>query len=330
MPNAVSSLSSSLARRVRSVEERSRSPIIGSVRILVGLMWLANLHWKVPPDFGEPTNSGLYKFFDSVTRNSPFAPFTWFTENVILPNFTVFGWLTLIAETVVATLLIIGYRTKLAALGGALITVPILLAVIYYDRADEWSWAYYLMIGIHLLLLASDAGRHVGLDGVLERSPADAQRRLLPVGVVAIVIGAAGLFVARSISFIGADAALLGSDAGFTDADGRLVRRWELKFLWFNPFWALLTIAGGVLLVIGARRVWAAWAGGAGFAVLAVAVFATRTFDYQRDDGVTQVVSTASNAAVWAGLAIVGLLVARRATTPAPASHVAANGAEPG
>ncbi len=305
-----------VAEGVRTVEARSRSGIIGGVRILVGLMWLANLHWKVPPEFGEPTNSGLYKFFDAVTRNSPFAPFTWVVETIVLPNFAVFGWFTLIAETIVAMLLIIGYRTKLAALGGALITVPILLSVIYYDRADEWSWAYYLMIGIHLLLLAADAGRHVGLDGVLERAPRDAQRSLLPVGIVAAAIGVAGLFVARSVTFIGSEAALLGSDAGFADADGRLVRRWELKFLWFNPFWALLTIASGVLLIIGARKVWAAWAGGAGFAALAVVVFATGTFDYLRDDGVVQVVSTASNAAVWGGLAIVGLLVARRAGAP--------------
>lgn len=313
--STMGSVRSGVVERVEAVERRSRSGIIGGVRILVGLMWLANLHWKVPPDFGEPTNSGLYKFFDAVTRNSPFAPFTWVVETIVLPNFVVFGWFTLVAETIVAMLLIIGYRTKLAALAGAMLTVPIFLAVLYYDRADEWSWAYFLMFGIHLLLIASDAGRHVGLDGVLDRSAPDAQRSLVPVGIVATAIGVAGLFVARSVAFVGSEAALLGSDAGFTDGDGRLVRRWELKFLWFNPFWALVTIACGVLLIIGARKAWAAWAGGAGFAVAAVGVFATGTFRYLRDDGGVQIVSTASNAAVWGGLAVIGLLIARRAST---------------
>ena len=63
-----------------------------------------------------------------------------------------------------------------------------------------------------------------------------------PPGVNSRVIGLLGLFVARSVDFASRQAALLGSDAGFIDGD-RLVRRWELKFLWFNPLWALLTIA---------------------------------------------------------------------------------------
>jgi hypothetical protein len=36
------------------------------------------------------------------------------------------------------------------------------------------------------------------------------------------------------------------------DEDGNLVRRWELKFLWFNPMWAVLTIACGLVLILAA------------------------------------------------------------------------------
>ena len=129
------------------------------------------------------------------------------------------------------------------------------------------------------------------------------------VGAVGAAIGAAGLFVARSIDFAGASAALLGSDAGFRAANGQTTRRWELKFLWFNPLWALLTIAFGVLLIVGARRPWAARVGAAGFAAIAVVVLVTQTFDYRRDDGAVQVVSTASNAAVWGALALAGFVL---------------------
>lgn len=293
-------------------DERLRGGILGAARILVGLMWLANLHWKVPPGFGESSGGGLYKYSASVTRHSPFAPFTWLTEELILPNFALFGWVTVIAETIIAVLLIVGYRTKLAALAGAAMTVPILLSVIYYDRADEWSWAYFLMFAAHLLVYASDAGAHLGLDGVLRRGGAAPARAIRTIGIVATVVGLLGLYVARSVDFAGKQVALLGSDAGFVNDAGDLVRRWELKFVWFNPLWALLTTVLGLLAVASFRLPWAARVAGAGFAVLAAVVLAMQNFDYVRDDGAVQSVGTSANAAVWSAFALV-LLVADRA-----------------
>jgi uncharacterized membrane protein YphA (DoxX/SURF4 family) len=305
-------MTSTLTARAAALDARASGLCVGGVRITLGLLWLANVHWKVPPDFGEDGGGGLYKYSASVSRHSPFAPFTWVTEEIILPNFRFFGWFTLLAELLLALLLLVGYRTKLVALAGAAFSIPIMLSVLYYDRADEWSWSYIMMIALHVVAYATDAGRHLGLDGVLAGDRAAAGRALRVVGIVAAVVGLLGLWVARSIDFAGDRAALLGSDAGFVADDGRIVRRWELKFLWFNPLWAVLTIAGAAIVYVGARRVWAAFAGGAVFAVMAVAVLVAQTFDYVRDDGATQVVSTASNAAVWGSFALVALLAGRR------------------
>jgi thiosulfate dehydrogenase [quinone] large subunit len=302
----------SLQRRATAWDDRIRGGILGVGRIVLGLMWLANLHWKVPPGFGQSSGGGLYKYSESVTRHSTFAPFTWVTEEIVLPNFAVFGWLTVVAETVIAVLLIVGYRTKLAALAGAAMSIPIFLSVVYYDRADEWSWAYFLMIAAHLLVYASDAGAHLGLDGVLRRGGDAPAHAIRVVGVVAIVTGLLGLYVARSVDVAGEQVALLGSDAGFVNDDGDLVRRWELKFVWFNPLWALLTVVFGGLAVAAFRIRWAARVAGAGFAVLALVILAMQNFDYVRDDGVVQTVGTSANAAVWASFALV-LLQADRA-----------------
>lgn len=307
----LSNMLASITHRLTRLEDHARGWIIGGVRILAGLLWLANIHWKVPTAFGEDTKGGLYKYSASVLRHSPFAPFRWMTEHIILPNFQLFGWITLLSEIAFAALLLIGYRTKLVAFGAALMTVPIMLSVLYYDNADEWSWSYLLMIGVHLLLIASDAGGHLGLDGLLRRDRS-AARGLRAFGVVATIVGLLGLFVARSVEFAGSKAALLGSDAGFVGDGGKIVRRWELKFLWFNPLWALLTIACGVLLILGARKVQLALAGAAGFAVIAVVALLTKTFDYGRDDGALQKVATGSNVAFWAGWAVAGGLLARR------------------
>lgn len=304
-----------VTRSVSDLDVRLRGPALGLARISLGLLWLANLHWKVPNDFGESNGGGLFKYSESVTRNSPFAPFTWVTEQIILPNFQFFGWFTIIVETILAALLLVGYRTKIVSLLGAAMTIPIMLSVIYYDGADEWSWAYILMFSAHIMLWASDSGAHFGVDGVLRRGPSDARRALMSIGVITTVVGVAGLFVARSVSFAGSGVALLGSDAGFVDADGNLVRRWELKFLWFNPMWALLTIACGVLLIVAVKQVWAARVAGIGLLGLAVVVFATRTFDYVRVDGSIQLIGTASNAALWGGFGLAVLLLDRAART---------------
>ena len=295
-----------------ALDERAQPIVIGSVRIMVALMWLANIHWKVPPNFGEDTGGGLYKYSLSVTRNSPFAPFTWVTEEIILPNFQLFGWFTLIVEILLPLLLLIGYKTKLTALAGVAISIPIFLSVIYYDRADEWSWAYFLMIGAHLLLYVSDAGKYIGLDGVLAKGRNAQARSLVVMGAVGVAVGLVGLFVARSVDFAGEQVKLLGSDAGFVDGDN-LVRRWELKFLWFNPMWAILTIVFGVLLVLGAKKLVAAYAGAAGYALMAVVIFFMQTYDYVRaPDGSIQTIGTGSNVAFWGALALGGVLVARR------------------
>ena len=302
----------SLQQRATALDERVRGSILGAARIVVGLMWLANLHWKVPPGFGESSGGGLYKYSASVTRHSTFGPFTWFTEEIVLPNFAVFGWLTVVVETVLAVLLLIGYRTKLAALAGAAMTVPIFLSVIYYDQADEWSWAYFLMFAVHLSLYASDAGSHLGLDGALRRGGEAPARAIRSIGIVATVVGLVGLYVARSVAFAGERVALLGSDAGFVNDGGDLVRRWELKLVWFNPLWALLTILFGALAIAAFRLPSAARVAGGGFVVLAAVIFAMQDFGYVRDDGVVQPVGTAANTAVWAAFAVV-LLVADRA-----------------
>lgn len=299
------------------MQERAQGYTIGGVRILAGLMWLANLHWKVPTDFGQSNGGGLYKYVAAGAENAPLAPYRWALRELVLPNFQAFGWFTLISETIVAALLLIGYRSRIVALAGAAMAVPIGLSVLYYPNADEWAWSYLLMIGLHLLLWAVPSGDHLGVDGVLAGPPERSNRALRSTGIVAVVVGVFGLIVARSVDFTGRGVALLGSDAGFTNADGGLTRRWELKFLFFNPLWAVLTIVFGVLLIVGSRKLVLASVAAGGFAALALIVFIQQTFDYLRDDGAVQKIATGTNVAFWGGLALASAMFARRASAVA-------------
>ena len=256
------SATTTVSSRISSIEDRARPLIIGAMRVVVGLLWLANLEWKRPGDFGRVKGNGLYKYVDSAVRHPVFPPYSWFTEHVVLKQYSAFGWFTLLTEATVAVLLLTGYFTRIATLIGAGLSISIAMSVLTYDKAYEWPWSYYLMFAIHLLLFAAVAGQHFGVDGVRRAGPVAAQRAQIVFGSVGVVVGALGLFVARSTGFTAKQGSLLGWKFG------------ELKVLWFNPLSALLTIGFGAAIIAGAalRQRILSLLGAGGFAVLALLV----------------------------------------------------------
>ncbi len=134
--------------------------LIGVVRVGVALLWIQNAAWKAPPDFGA-----LRGFTEDGVKHPVLAPWAWLIQHVILPNFTPFGWLTLILESSIGAFLLIGLATRLWALIGIGQTIAITLSVLY--TPGEWAWSYFLMLLAHLTLFATAAGRYYGLDGVL-------------------------------------------------------------------------------------------------------------------------------------------------------------------
>lgn len=285
--------------------------ILAGVRITAGLAWLANLEWKRPPDFGKDLGNGLYKYVDSAIRHPVFPPYSWFVEHVVVKQYVMFGWFTLLTESVVAVLLLLGYKTRLAALGGALLTVPIFLSVLNYDKQYEWPWSYYLMAALHLAVFASAAGRFFGLDGALRRGPAARASAATVLAVVGVVVGLLGLWTARSVDVFGRQGAMLGWANG------------ELKLLWFNPFSALLTVGLGALALVGVRaqRMFVL-ASSAGYAVMAVLVLVL--WRYNRGDWTGGFLgATGPNAAFWGMLAL-GLFLTGRPVTEAPSDPAVA------
>lgn len=145
---------------------RTSAWLIAAVRVGVALMWIDNASWKVPPDFGRGESpSTLYRWTLNGVEHEVFAPWSWFIENVVLPNFTLFGWLVLALEASLGAFLLIGLFTRLFALLGIVQTVAISFSVLGVPH--EWYWAYLLMGLIHVLLFAIAAGRHYGMDGLM-------------------------------------------------------------------------------------------------------------------------------------------------------------------
>jgi len=170
-----------------ATDEMPRAQAIGAtaLRILVGLMWLYNVSWKRAPDFGEEAGNGLFKFTSYAVSDPVFPPFSWVVENVVLPNFALFGWGVLVAETALAVLLLTGAWVRVAAAVGLAQSVAIAMSVAFAPH--EWPWSYWLMIGAHGLLLVSTAGRVLAVDAVRTGAPA---RMLGQVwGLLSVIVG---------------------------------------------------------------------------------------------------------------------------------------------
>ncbi len=139
--------------------------LVAAVRIAVALMWIQNLNWKIPPDFGRSRKADLFAFVQDAVTHPVVPAYSWLVEHLILPNLTLFGYVTLFTEFGLGVFLLVGLFTRLWALVGIAQTLAITLSVL--NTPGEWHWAYYLMLAAHVLLFATAAGRAAGLDGLL-------------------------------------------------------------------------------------------------------------------------------------------------------------------
>jgi len=278
--------------RFDAVDTRTRYVVVAAARIAAGLLWLSNLHWKVAPNFGQDTGGGLYKYTRSAVDTPVWGVWKWLTEQLILPNFHLFGWIVILTDGTIAALLLIGYRTRLVALIGAFNAIPIFLSVAYRD--NEWPWSYALIFFLHLMLFAVPSGeRAPRIDAALAGPRSARDRAFVVLGTIAVVVGAIGLFLARNVDFATHHVALFGNS------------KLELKLLWFNGLDALLTIAFGVALIVASRMRLAGLGAAVGFAVMALVALLQKNWS-NVSAGAPATIGTSSNAAFWAMFAVGG------------------------
>jgi len=136
-------------------------------RVAMGWLWLSNLSWKLPPTFNcEPgEGDGLCYWMGEMVEHSIVPPHASFVENVALPNYEVFGYLVVGMELLTGVLLVLGLLTRFAALLGALQAANLFIGL--SSSPDEWVWSYLMMILLHMVLLATAAGRYFGVDAYL-------------------------------------------------------------------------------------------------------------------------------------------------------------------
>jgi hypothetical protein len=72
--------------------------VMAALRVFVGLVWLANLSWKLPPSFGRHDARGLLYSFRVAEHWAVIQPLRHLVRDVVIPHFTLFGWLVVTVE----------------------------------------------------------------------------------------------------------------------------------------------------------------------------------------------------------------------------------------
>ncbi len=126
-----------------------------ALRWTAALLWLANVNWKVPPDFGRSGSrcSALCRYVEAGAEFPVVPGSAWFFDVVASPNLAAFGWITLIGESALVALLASGRFVRSAAVLGMAMSAGIGLAVA--NAQHEWYWSYLLMIALHLAILVT-------------------------------------------------------------------------------------------------------------------------------------------------------------------------------
>jgi len=139
---------------------------IGLARIVYGVLWWQQSKWKVPSDdFGRKSGGGLWYWVQQEIQYPTVQAYKDFLVNVMIPNWSFFGYMTLVTETFIGVTLILGLFTRLGALVALGMAANITIGILSVPH--EWGWTYTMLIMLAAIFLLTGAGRSFGVDAVL-------------------------------------------------------------------------------------------------------------------------------------------------------------------
>ncbi|HEY3615079.1 MAG TPA: hypothetical protein VGK92_15310 [Gaiellales bacterium] len=152
------------------MDERERVLLsLAGVRAFMGVLWLVNLLWKLPPDFGKGDYWGLPRAFRVAHEHAFSSPLRRFAGDVLIPHTTAFGWIVFLAGLLTGLSLVLGIVTRLGAALGLAQAIAITLLVA--NAPGEWLYGYLMFILLSALLLSLPVSRRLSLDDALGRDP---------------------------------------------------------------------------------------------------------------------------------------------------------------
>lgn len=143
-----------------------------ALRALVGLTWIYAVSNKLSADFIDRRVLELLTIYTSGAHSldacgcfPPTAFFPWyagFLENVIIPNYRIFGWLVLIGELSAAIFLIFGLLTNIGAVTSIVMNINYYFAAGWLTSSD--GVLNLLMAALGVIILLSRESKSFSLD----------------------------------------------------------------------------------------------------------------------------------------------------------------------
>jgi uncharacterized membrane protein YphA (DoxX/SURF4 family) len=128
----------------------------------MGVLWLSNLSWKLPPGFGRHDPRGLMYSFQQAEHHAISEPLRRLVADTVIPHFTLFGWIVFVIELVAGVLLLLGWHTRVGALVG--LAQSIAITVLTIRAPNEWAWGYALFVAVSLMLALVPSNARLSLD----------------------------------------------------------------------------------------------------------------------------------------------------------------------
>lgn len=154
--------SHALAQHATTSRWRGRALTAG--RIALGVYWLWEQHWKLPPEFGVHDARGLMFSFQSSIDHPTIGLYRTFLQDVVVPNFYVFGWLVFLGETFIGLSLTLGLFARLGGLLGTLESINLLVA---QGATEEGPWLYLGILAANVAVTSTPSNRELSIDRVL-------------------------------------------------------------------------------------------------------------------------------------------------------------------
>ena len=152
------------------MDERERVLLtLAGMRALIGVLWLSLLLGKPPPHFGRHASDGLMHTFELARQHAAIGPLRDLVRRLVIPHFTLFGWLTFLLELLVGLLLLTGFHTRIGAWLG--LGLSLVMVVFLGGAPHSWRFALALLVAWHVVLLATPCARRLSLDDRLGRDP---------------------------------------------------------------------------------------------------------------------------------------------------------------
>jgi thiosulfate dehydrogenase [quinone] large subunit len=135
--------------------------VVTGIRIVLGIFWLLQITWKPPASFGCP-DAGLCLWLNQEVQHPLIPLYADFVRVIVLPNVSLFGWMTTIVEVGIGLSLLLGLFTRLGALVGVAWSINLLIGLA--NVPNEQGWYYGFLILLNLLFVGLGASGQLSID----------------------------------------------------------------------------------------------------------------------------------------------------------------------